>query len=91
MEWIEVTAKSVEEARELALVELGIDEVDAEFVVLETPKQGLFGRTRGEARVRARIAPKAPPPKQDRARRKQDGGFVGCSGRGRIRSSAGIF
>ncbi|MBU6215035.1 MAG: Jag N-terminal domain-containing protein [Acidobacteria bacterium] len=74
MEWVEVTGKSVEEAQELALDELGIDEADAEFEVLETPKQGLFGRVRGEARVRARIAPKAPRPKQERPRRKSEGG-----------------
>lgn len=74
MEWVEVTGKSVEEAMELALDELGVDEADAEFEVLETPKQGLFGRVRGEARVRARIAPKAPRPKQERPRRKSEGG-----------------
>ncbi len=74
MEWVEVTGRSVDEARELALDELGVDESDAEFEVLETPKQGLFGRVRGEARVRARIAPKAPRPKQERPRRKSEGG-----------------
>jgi spoIIIJ-associated protein len=74
VEWVEVTGKSVDEARELALDELGVDEADAEFEVLETPKQGLFGRVRGEARVRARIAPKAPRPKQERPRRKSEGG-----------------
>ena len=69
-----MTGKSVDEARELALDELGVDEADAEFEVLETPKQGLFGRVRGEARVRARVAPKAPRPKQERPRRKSEGG-----------------
>ncbi len=69
-----MTGRSVDEARELALDELGVDESDAEFEVLETPKQGLFGRVRGEARVRARIAPKAPRPKQERPRRKSEGG-----------------
>ena len=68
MEWVETTAKTVEEAKDLALDQLGVDEQDAEFEVLEEPKSGLFGRTRGEARVRARIQPKAPRPKNDRRR-----------------------
>jgi len=68
MEWVETTGKSVEEAKELALDQLGVDHQDAEFEVVEEPKTGLFGRVRGEARVRARIAPKAPRPKNDRRR-----------------------
>jgi spoIIIJ-associated protein len=69
MEWVETVAKSVEEARELALDRLGVGEDDAEFEVLEEPKVGLFGRTRGEARVRARVRPTAVRPKQDRRNR----------------------
>ena len=45
---------------------LGVAEDDAEFVVLSEPKAGLFGRLRGEARVRARVRPVAPPPKRGR-------------------------
>ena len=71
MEWVETTAKSVEEAKDLALDKLGVDEADAEFEVLEEPRQGLFGRTRGEARVRARVEPKAPRAKDDRRDRKR--------------------
>ncbi len=69
MEWIETTAATVEEARELALDQLGVDESDAEFEILEEPKSGLFGRTKGIARVRVRVIPKAPRPKADRKRR----------------------
>ncbi|MGB6059506.1 MAG: Jag N-terminal domain-containing protein [Microthrixaceae bacterium] len=69
MEWIETTASTVEEARELALDQLGVDESEAEFEVIEEPKTGLFGRTRGLARVRVRIVPKAPRPKTERKRR----------------------
>ena len=69
MEWVEVTAKTVEEAKEAALDQLGVDETDAEFEVLEVPKGGLFGRLRSEARVRARVLPTAPRPKVDRRRR----------------------
>ena len=68
MEWVEITAKSVEEAKNLALDQLGVDIDEAEFEVLEEPKAGLFGRVRGEARVRARVRPTTPRSK-DAARR----------------------
>lgn len=71
MEWVETTGRSVEEAKDLALDQLGVDEQEAEFEVLEEPTKGLFGRTRGEARVRARISPKAPPPKVERRERRR--------------------
>ncbi len=71
MEWVETTAKSIEEAKDLALDKLGVDEADAEFEVVEEPRQGLFGRTRGEARVRARVEPKAPRAKDERRDRKR--------------------
>lgn len=66
MEWVESTASTVEEAKDRVLDDLGIDEADAEIEVLEEPRPGLFGRTRGKARVRARVMPKAPAPKQER-------------------------
>ena len=55
MEWVETTARTVEEAKELALDQLGVVADEAEFEVLEEPQPGLFGRLRGEARVRARV------------------------------------
>jgi spoIIIJ-associated protein len=76
VEWVVTTGKSVEEAKDAALDELGVDEQDAEFEILEEPRLGLFGRQRGEARVRARVRPRAPRPKTDRRerrRRKPDG------------------
>ncbi|MFN8049869.1 MAG: Jag N-terminal domain-containing protein [Acidimicrobiales bacterium] len=69
MEWVETTASTVEEAKELLLDQLGVDESDTEFDVLEVPKPGLFGRTKGQARVRARVKPKTPPSRDDRRRR----------------------
>ncbi|MBX3287583.1 MAG: Jag N-terminal domain-containing protein [Actinobacteria bacterium] len=60
----------MEEAKEAALDQLGIDSSEAEFEVLEEPKTGLFGRIRGTARVRARVVPKSPRPKQERRPRK---------------------
>ncbi|NQY57563.1 MAG: Jag N-terminal domain-containing protein [Ilumatobacteraceae bacterium] len=77
MEWVETTAKSLDEAREQALDQLGVGIDDAEFEVLEEPKQGLFGRTRGTARLRARVRPTPVRPKQDRRRRRNDRGRNG--------------
>src|ERR1700754_1415049 len=68
MEWVETTARTVEEAKELALDQLGVAADEADFEVLAEPKQGLFGRLRGEARVRARVRPAPVRPKQDRRR-----------------------
>lgn len=73
MEWVETTAASIEAAKEQALDELGVDEQEAEFEVLEEPKPGLFGRMRGEARVRARVQPRTPRPKVERRRRRGGG------------------
>ena len=73
MEWVETTAKTVEEAKELALDQLGVVADDAEFEVLATPKPGLFGRVRGEARVRARVRPAPVRPKQERRRGRRGG------------------
>ena len=66
MEWVETTGKSIEEAKSIALDRLGVADEDAEFEILEEPKPGLFGRVRGEARVRARVKPKSPRAKNDR-------------------------
>jgi spoIIIJ-associated protein len=66
VEWVEVAAKTVDEATESALDQLGVAVGDAEVIVLAEPKAGLFGRTRGEARVRARVRPVGPRPKRER-------------------------
>lgn len=71
MEWVEVAAKTIEEAKDEALDQLGVDESEAEFEVLEEPKAGLFGRLRAEARVRARVAPAAVRPKLERGNRRR--------------------
>ena len=70
MEWVEITAETIDDAKALALDRLGVDDVDAEFEVVEEPKAGLFGRTRGEARVRARIKPNSVRAKADRRDRR---------------------
>ena len=69
MEWVETTAKTIEAAREAALDQLGVGADEAEFDVLEEPRPGLFGRSRGEARLRARVRPTPVRPKQERRRK----------------------
>lgn len=71
MEWVEFTAATVEEAKDKALDELRVDTSDAEFEVLEEPRKGLFGRVKGQARVRARVKPAAPRPKTERRDRRK--------------------
>ena len=71
MEWVETTAKTIEEAKGLALDQLGVDEHDAEFEIVDEPRAGLFGRVRGEARVRARVRPTQPRAKAERRDRKR--------------------
>jgi len=66
MDWVETTGKNIDEATERALAHLGVARTDAEVEILEEPKSGLFGRTRGEARVRARVLPVGPRPKRSR-------------------------
>ncbi len=73
MEWVEVTARTVEEAREKAVDLLGVSEEDTEIEVLAEPKMGLFGRVREEARVRARLLPAIPRSKDDNRRRRSGG------------------
>lgn len=73
MEWVETTARTIEEAKELALDQLGVDEDEAEFEIVEEPRFGLFGRLRSEARVRARVRPTKPRPKVDRRERRRKG------------------
>jgi len=70
MEWVEITATTIDDAKAIALDRLGVDDADAEFEVIEEPKAGLFGRTRGEARVRARIKPNSVRAKADRRDRR---------------------
>ena len=69
MEWVETTAKSIEAAQEAALDQLGVGADEAEFEVIEEPRPGLFGRVRGEARLRARVRPATVRPKQERRRK----------------------
>jgi spoIIIJ-associated protein len=93
VEWVQTTGKTIEEAKERALDELGVDDRDAEFEVLEEPRSGLFGLSRGDAKVRARVRPTSPRPKQERGRRRSGGGNGrsrgGGGGGGRSRGGGG--
>ena len=71
MEWVETTGRTVEEALDAALDQLGVHEDEVEYEVVEEPKVGLFGRLRGDARIRARVRPIKPRPKEDRRDRRR--------------------
>jgi spoIIIJ-associated protein len=88
MQWVETTGRTIEDAKEAALDQLGIDEAEAEFEILEEPKTGLFGRVRSEARVRARVVPKSPRPKQERRPRKGRSRGEGTTGSSTSRPAA---
>jgi spoIIIJ-associated protein len=74
MDWVETTGRTVEEAKKLALEQLGVEESDAEFEVISEPKIGLFGRLKEEARVRARVQPRYPRSKGERRDRRRGRG-----------------
>jgi spoIIIJ-associated protein len=90
MEWVETTGRTIAEALDAALDELGVDEEDVEFEVLEEPKSGFLGRLgSSEGRIRARVKPisrEKPGERQRRNRRgssrPRNGGGSGASGSG---------
>jgi spoIIIJ-associated protein len=67
MEWVETTGRTVADALDAALDELGVDEDEAEYEVLEEPRGGLLGRR--EARIRARVKPISREKPGERRRR----------------------
>ncbi len=75
MEWVETIGKTVEEAVESALEQLGVAEKDAEIVVVEEPRSGMFGLRRSSARIRAWVRPVQP-----RAKRPSHRSRAGASG-----------
>jgi spoIIIJ-associated protein len=88
VEWVETTGSTTDEAKDAALDQLGVDEQDAEFEVIEEAKSGLFGLTRREARVRARVRPTSPRPKVERRdRRRKQTATTGRSAGGRAKAT----
>jgi spoIIIJ-associated protein len=92
MDWIEVTARTVDDAKELALDRLGVVEDELEYEVVDEARKGLFGIARGDARIRARVKPLSREKPSDRKRRRrpnersqrggQGGGGQGGGGQG---------
>ena len=69
MEWVETTGATVADALDAALDELGVDDDEVEYQVLQEPKAGLFGRLGGNpARIRARVKPVSREKPGDRQR-----------------------
>src|SRR5262245_10233200 len=71
MEWIEVSAKSVDDAVELALDRLGVVADELEYEVLDEPRGGLFRLGRSQARIRARVKPLSREKPADKRRRRR--------------------
>ena len=72
MEWIEVSARTLEEARELALDRLGVVGDELEYEIIDEPRGGLFGLGRTDARIRARVKPLSREKPPDRRRRRSN-------------------
>jgi spoIIIJ-associated protein len=89
VEWVEVAGKTVEEATERALDQLGVAVGDAEVIVVSEPKTGLFGRMRVEARVRARVRPVGARPRRERSRQGSKSGQGSRQGGGQRTGSSG--
>ncbi len=89
MEWVETTGRTIEEALDTALDELGVDENDVEYEVLARPRGRLFGRFGGEARIRARVKPISREKPGDARRRSRRQRPASASGGGSSRSESG--
>jgi spoIIIJ-associated protein len=70
VEWIEVSARTLEDATELALDRLGVVADELEYEVIDKPRGGVFGIGRTEARIRARVKPLSREKPADRRRRR---------------------
>ena len=75
MEWIVTEARTVADAKEAALDQLGVDEREAEFEVLVEPQRGVLWLGRTNAVVRARVMPRVEnrPDRRGRQRRARGG------------------
>jgi len=77
MEWVETTGRTIDAALDAALDELGVDEEDVEFEVVQEPKSGVLGIGRSDARIRARVKPisrEKPGERQRRRGGRKEGG-----------------
>jgi spoIIIJ-associated protein len=92
VDWIEVTARTVDDAKELALDRLGVVEDELEYEVVDEARKGLFGIARGDARIRARVKPisrEKPTDRKRRGRRPNERSSRGGQGGGRANGGRG--
>ena len=103
MDWIEVTARTVDDAKELALDRLGVVEDELEYEVVDEARKGLFGIARGrrpdpgpgEADLAGEAVRPQAPAAPERAHRRvggqwrRPGAAAGSGGRGPAAASAG--
>jgi spoIIIJ-associated protein len=87
MEWVETTGRTIVAALDAALDELGVDEEDVEFEVMQEPKSGVLGLGRSDARIRARVKPISREKPGERQRRR--GGRKDGASRSRGSKGAG--
>ncbi len=75
MEWVVISAKTVEEALERALDQLGVDESELEHEVVDEGQKGLLGRFGTKpAQIRARVRPVSREKPDTRRRRRRTSG-----------------
>src|SRR2546423_2212559 len=77
MEWVETTGRTIEDALDAALDELGVDENDVEAEVGARTRGGWLAGSGGEARTRARVKPisrEKPGEPRRRSRRRSGSG-----------------
>lgn len=90
MEWVEVRGETLEAAKEEALDQLGVARDDAEFEIVQEAESRWMGLKKTEARVRARVRPTQPRPKETgRGGRRSRGRGRNGDGRGGDRSRGG--
>jgi spoIIIJ-associated protein len=82
VDWIEVTARTVDDAKELALDRLGVVEEELEVEIVDEPRRGILGMGRGDARIRARVKPISREKPSDRKRRRRPNERTGGGGGG---------
>lgn len=82
MEWVETTGRTLAEAVDAALDELGVHEDEAEIEVVAEGKAGILGRFGAkDARVRARVKPVSREKRPRRGGSRDGGGRKGAGGR----------
>jgi len=80
-EWVEVTARTVDEAVSAGLKELGLDSPEsAEIEVLQQPQRGFLGFGGQDARVRIKPRPKRRRARHHRSRGGSDEGAASSAG-----------